>query len=31
MTNMTHFGLASVAPRKPAALAVCRFAGTQTA
>jgi hypothetical protein len=31
MTNMTYFGLASAAPRKPAALAVCRFAGTHTA
>jgi hypothetical protein len=31
MTNKTYFGLASAAPRKPAALAVCRFAGTQTA
>ena len=31
MTNMTYLGLASAAPREPAALAVCRFAGTQTA
>jgi hypothetical protein len=31
MTNMMYLGLASAAPRKPAALAVCRFAGTQTA
>jgi hypothetical protein len=31
MTNMMHFGFASAALRKPAAHAVCRFAGTQTA
>ena len=30
MTNM-YLGLASAAPRKPAAFAVCRFAGTHTA
>jgi hypothetical protein len=27
MTNITYFGSASAAPRKPAAHAVCRFAG----
>jgi hypothetical protein len=31
MTNMMLFGFASAAPRKPAAHAVCRLAGTQTA
>lgn len=31
MTMMTLFGSASAAPRKPAAHAVCRLAGTFTA